>query len=62
MRQLLTTADVAETYGINKHMQKRLREGRQIPYVKLGHRSVMYRPADILAFIEARYVPAGGAA
>ncbi len=59
MKELLTTNDLADQYGIEKSLQKRLREGRRLPYVKLGHRSIKYIRSDVMAFIEACRVPAG---
>jgi excisionase family DNA binding protein len=59
VKQLLTTNELADQYGIEKSLQKRLREGRRLPYVKLGHRSIKYRRTDVEAFIDACHVPAG---
>lgn len=51
---LLTEAEVAELLKIKTGQIRHLRRSRQIPFVRIGHRTVRYRRADVCAFLEDR--------
>lgn len=50
---LLTTEDVARLLGVSEKLIHNWRyEGRGPRFVKLGHRTVRYRPEDVDSWIE----------
>ncbi|GAA6169753.1 helix-turn-helix transcriptional regulator [Sessilibacter corallicola] len=54
-RHLLTTKQAADILGVSQSFLERDRwAGAQIPFVRVGKRSVRYRNKDIDAFIESR--------
>ncbi len=59
LRRLLTTKQAAELLGLAAQSLENDRVHRRIglPYIKIGA-AVRYREADLIAFIEARAVPA----
>ena len=65
MNKNIITPDTLETeYGVSKRIQEDLRKKRVIRYIKAGHRTILYRRADVEEFLESRTVNAigGGAA
>ena len=56
---LLTTNDAAARLGVPKRTMEDWRlDGIGPRYVRVGRRSVRYRPDDLLAYVES--LPAGG--
>lgn len=54
-RHLLTTKQAADILGVSQSFLERDRwAGAQIPFVRVGKRSVRYRNKDLDAFIESR--------
>ena len=54
-RNLLNTKQAADYIGMSPAFLSRDRwAGAQVPFVKLGHRSVRYRREDLDQFIESR--------
>ncbi len=54
-RDLLTTKQAADILGVSQSFLERDRwAGAQIPFVRVGKRSVRYRNKDLDAFIESR--------
>ena len=51
MPKPLTTAEAAAYLGVRPSLLKRLRDHRQVPYLKLGHRTIVYDPKDLDAFL-----------
>lgn len=61
--RLLSPADVQAEYSLTLAHQRRLRQSRRIPFVRVGHRTVRYERADIEAYLYTHRVaalPAGG--
>lgn len=58
MRGLLDNAGAAEFLGVSLAELKTLRLRRMIPVVRLGRRTLRYRPADLESFIARVRVPA----
>ena len=53
--QLLTTQQASEYLGVSKAFLERDRwAGAKIPFVRVGHRAVRYRIADLEAFLDSR--------
>jgi predicted DNA-binding transcriptional regulator AlpA len=59
---LLTAEQIETRHGLTARQLKRLRETRQIPYVKLSHRTIRYRESDVEKFIDRHTVRAFEAA
>lgn len=62
-RHLLSTAEAAELLGmtprflaLDRHQARANGTSPTVPYVRLGHRTVRYRKADIEALIERSVV------
>jgi hypothetical protein len=60
---MLTTHDAATLLGVSRrYLDKDRHEARQngtppkVPYTHLGHRTVRYRRADVLAYLDANRV------
>jgi excisionase family DNA binding protein len=51
--RLMTTADVADTFGVSVHTVRRLVRGGVLAKVKIGG-STRFRPEDVEALIESR--------
>ena len=51
---------VQSAYGLGIRLQAELRNKRFIRYVKAGHRTILYRRADVEKFIDSRTVQAIG--
>jgi len=52
--KLLTTREAATLLGVSKAFLERDRwAGARIPFIKVGSRSVRYRPSDLDAYLEA---------
>ena len=54
--RLLSPRQVAEILGVSVNTLSQWRHHKRYPlrYIKLGKRKVMYRPADVEAFIASR--------
>ena len=55
-----TTRQMKELHGIGHALQCHLRAARQLPYFKVGHRTVLYARADVEKFLARRRVAAVG--
>jgi hypothetical protein len=61
-RELLTPVELAERWGVTTgHLANLRHQGDGIGYLKIGSR-VAYRLADVLAYEDSVYVPAGESA
>ena len=54
--KMLRPAAVEQEYGIGRSLQARLRASRQLPYYKVGHRTVLMARTDIEKFLAARRI------
>ena len=50
--ELLTTDEACDYLDITPHLLKRLRERRAISYLKLGHKTIKYRRADLENYLD----------
>ena len=56
----VSSSEAAAYLGITKRELKGLRARRAIPFYRIGHRTVTYRPGDLDAFLEkCRVAPEG---
>lgn len=53
---LSTTEEIAGALGENPRTVETLRRKGAIPYLSLGHRTVRYKLADVLAALEKRTI------
>ena len=60
LAKMLSPVAVEQEYGIGRSLQARLRASRQLPYHKIGHRSVLMARADIEKFLAKRRINAIG--
>lgn len=63
--RLLSSGDVAEMLGMDSRTVRRMALAGRFPRVELGHRTIRFRLADVLEFIEASTTnesPAGNGA
>jgi excisionase family DNA binding protein len=58
--QLLTVSQVAEWLGRHPKTIYKLTETNQLPFVRLGTKSIRFRPTDIERYIAGSTVPARG--
>ena len=54
--KLLTVEEVAEILRVSPTTVYRRIQAGELPYIKLGHRQVRIKPADLKAYIEAHRV------
>lgn len=54
--KLLTVEEVAEILRVSPTTVYRRIQAGELPYIKLGHRQVRIKPADLEAYIEAHRV------
>ncbi len=58
--KLLSPEELKDEFGAGKRLQAQWRNQRLIPFMKLGHRSIFYRRADVEKFLESRTMQAIG--
>ena len=56
--QIIDPPTLEAEFGLPRRLQLNLRQTRQLPYFKVGHRSVRYRRGDVEAFFKARRIEA----
>lgn len=56
----ITPATTADEYGLSLRHLKYLRATRRLPYIRAGHRCVLFDRVDIEKFLAARRVEAVG--
>lgn len=56
----ITPPQTAEEYGLSVRHLKYLRASRRLPYIRAGHRCVLFDRVDIEKFLAARRVEAVG--
>ena len=56
----LSPAQVADEYGLSARHLKWLRSARRLPFIRAGHRSVLFDRLDVERFILAHRVEAIG--
>lgn len=55
MTNLLTTKDAARYLGLSKAFLERDRwAGARIPFIRVGSRTVRYRPSDLETYLDSR--------
>ena len=58
--RLLSPKAVEEEFGISRRLQGWLRATRQLPYYKVGHRTVLVSRPDLEKYLASRRVNAIG--
>ena len=56
--EYIGTGDVERNWGITRRKQVDLRRTRQLPYSQIGHRTIIYRRADLEQFLARRKIEA----
>jgi hypothetical protein len=59
-QRIITPATVCREYGFSPRLLKDLRRRRRLPFVRAGHRTVLFLRTDVEAYINAHRVAAIG--
>ena len=55
MKEYLTAQEVADKLGVSLSWIRKLTSARAIPFYKMSHRKVLYRPDEIEAWMFKRH-------
>ncbi len=58
MTRLLTLAEAGALYAVSPHTLRRWARLGKLPVVRLGGRTIRFRPEDLESAVKARLVPA----
>lgn len=58
MNDMMTTGEVQRELRITRRQQAELRQRRELVFYLIGHRTILYRRADVEAFLAKRRVKA----
>lgn len=60
MSDMLTTSELYAEKRMTRRQQAEARKRRELPYYLIGHRSIVYRRADVEKFFSERLIKAVG--